>query len=608
MLREAKDVGKANSASFHLSVVMRVLISALMRLSLFALVVPATLMAQAPKSAPAGIRRGATPAPALPLKFVGPPTTGAITARDLMSRLYRFADDSMMGRLAGTPWNDKGTDFIASEVKRLGLEPAGEHGTYFQNALIRREVSDASTLTVAGTSYKLWTDFVPRDQGTVERPVNGAMAVFAGTFGDTSSYLSVDQAAGKVIVMRTGRGADGKPDHNRINRFQLTQRYMNAAAIAVVSVDDMPAGYIDATYRNFGVTEKAPADSTPVPLYFYVTNAVARAMLGGDVDSAKTGATGVPVQAAVRIVEKDAPGRNVIAILRGSDPTLRNEYVAIGAHNDHIGFSTEPAEHDSVYAFMHIAAPQGADNAPPKPTAADWVRINALKDSLRKANPARMDSIYNGADDDGSGSMSVLEIAERFATAKTRPKRSILFIWHVGEELGLFGSEYFTDHPTVPRESIVAELNMDMVGRGGANDYTGVTKAGAALHGGAGYVQLVGARRLSTELGDMVERVNRVQQFGLHFDYSMDADGHPQNIYCRSDHYEYARYGIPIVFFTTGGHADYHQVTDEPQYIDYNRMAQIAKLVQASAFELANLGHRVVVDKPKPDPHGRCQQ
>ena len=574
------------------------------------LAAPLLLSAQAPKSAAAGTRRGATKAPAtaLPLKFVGPPTTGAITARDLMSRLYRFADDSMMGRLAGTPWNDKGTDFIAGEVKRLGLEPAGENGTYFQNALIKRDVASESSMRVGTQSYQLWKEFVPRDQGVKPRPVDGAVAIFAGTFGDSASYLPADQAAGKVVVMRTGRGADGKPDHNRINRFQLTQRYMSAAAIAVVSVDYMPDGYIEKTYRQSSVTEKRDADTTRVPLYFYVTTNVAKAMLGADPDSAKTGLTGVPVQADVRISELTAPGRNVIAILRGSDPTLRNEYVAIGAHNDHIGFDNEPVEHDSAFAFMHIAAPQGADNAPPKPTPADWARINAMKDSLRALRPARMDSIYNGADDDGSGSMAVLEIAERFATNAIRPKRSILFIWHVGEELGLFGSEYFTDHPTVPRDAIVAELNMDMVGRGGTGDFTGVTKAGEAIHGGAGYVQLVGARRLSTELGDMVERVNKAQRFGLRFDYSLDADGHPQNIYCRSDHYEYARYGIPIVFFTTGGHSDYHQVTDEPQYIDYDRMAQISKLVQASAVQIANLGHRVVVDKPKPDPHGRCQQ
>ena len=571
---------------------------------------PLVLMAQAPKSAAAGARRGVPPAHAatLPLKFVGPPTTGAITARDLMSRLYRFADDSMMGRLAGTAWNDKGTDFIASELKRLDLEPAGENGTYFQNALIKRDVSSESSMRVAGQSFQLWKEFVPRDQGVMPRPVDGAVAIFGGTFGDSASYLPAEQAAGRVVVMRTGRGADGRPDHNRINRFQLTQRYMNAAAIAVVSVDYMPEGYIERTYRQSNVSEKVAADTTRVPLYFYVNNGIAKAMLGVDADSAKTGQTGVPVQADLRVNEVTAPGRNVIAILRGSDPKLRGQYVAIGAHNDHIGFSNEPAEHDSVYAFMHIAAPQGADNAPPKPTAADWARINAMKDSLRALRPARMDSIYNGADDDGSGSMSVLEIAERFATSKVRPKRSILFIWHVGEELGLFGSEYFTDHPTVPRDSIVAELNMDMVGRGGVGDFTGVTKDGASIHGGDGYVQLVGARRLSTELGDMVERVNTAQHHGLRFDYSLDADGHPQNIYCRSDHYEYARYGIPIVFFTTGGHADYHQVTDEPQYINYDRMAQIAKLVQSSAVEVANLGHRVVVDKPKPDPHGRCQQ
>jgi hypothetical protein len=160
----------------------------------------------------------------------------------------------------------------------------------------------------------------------------------------------------------------------------------------------------------------------------------------------------------------------------------------------------------------------------------------------------------------------------------------------------------------VPRDSIVAELNVDMVGRGGAHDITGSRKDGADIHGGPGYVQLIGARRLSTELGDLVERTNVRGKFGLRFDYALDANGHPQNIYCRSDHYMYARYGIPIAFFTTGGHADYHQVTDEPQYIDYRRMATIASLIHATANNVANLDHRVAVDKAKPDPKGNCQQ
>ena len=140
------------------------------------------------------------------------------------------------------------------------------------------------------------------------------------------------------------------------------------------------------------------------------------------------------------------------------------------------------------------------------------------------------------------------------------------------------------------------------------NDITGVTKAGALIRGGPGYLQLIGSRRLSTELGDLAETVNVEQAIGLKFDYSLDANGHPQNIYCRSDHYMYARYGIPIIFFTTGGHADYHQVTDVPQYIDYNRMERVGKLVYGLVERVGNLDHRVVVDKPKPDPKGRCVQ
>jgi Zn-dependent M28 family amino/carboxypeptidase len=266
--------------------------------------------------------------------------------------------------------------------------------------------------------------------------------------------------------------------------------------------------------------------------------------------------------------------------------------------------------HDSIYIVNHLFRTSGADDPDPRLTPEQQAQVNGLLADVRRrtaGRSARADSVYNGADDDGSGSVSVLEIAQYFAS-RPRPKRSLLFVWHVAEEEGLYGSEHFTDHPTVPRESIVAQLNIDMIGRGGAGDVTGDAKEGGKLHGGPGYVQLVGSRRLSTELGDLAETVNRTGNHGLRFDYSMDANGHPQVIYCRSDHYEYARYGIPIIFFTTGGHADYHQVTDEPQYIDYGRMAQVAGLVADLARTVANLDHRPVVDHPKPDPHGRCVQ
>jgi Zn-dependent M28 family amino/carboxypeptidase len=205
--------------------------------------------------------------------------------------------------------------------------------------------------------------------------------------------------------------------------------------------------------------------------------------------------------------------------------------------------------------------------------------------------------------------VSILEIAEAFAKGPVKPKRSLIFIWQMGEEKGLWGSQWFTNHPTVPRDSIVADLNMDMVGRGEASDVTGKSKEGDELRGAPNYVQLVGSRRLSTELGDIAEAVNTTQPTPFRFDYSMDANGHPQNIYCRSDHANYARYGIPVIFFTTGGHADYHQVTDEPQYIRYQHMANVDKLVYDIALHVADLDHRVAVDKAHPDsPFARCQQ
>jgi hypothetical protein len=338
----------------------------------------------------------------------------------------------------------------------------------------------------------------------------------------------------------------------------------------------------------------------------------ADALFGRPLDGLAVGTAGKPV--ALSFVPKvesiPFPWRNVVAVLPGSDPALRGQYVAVGAHNDHVGIARRVVDHDSVRIFNKIVRPGGAEDEGKTATPAQQAQAASELAAWRAAHPgtARADSIYNGADDDGSGSMTVAEVAERLVAMNPRPKRSVLFVWHTGEEKGLLGSEWFTDHPTIPRDSIVAQLNIDMVGRGGAGDVTGQTKDGAVIRGGPGYVQLVGSRRLSTELGDLVEATNRDGRLGLRFDYSMDANGHPTNIYCRSDHYSYARYGIPVVFFTTGGHSDYHQVTDEPQYVDYARMAQVGNLIADVAVRVANLDHRVVVDQPKPDPKGRCQQ
>ena len=370
-------------------------------------------------------------------------TVANITPGDLRTRLYIYADDSMMGREAGTVGDMKATAYIAAEAQRMGLEPAGDNGTYFQE--------------------------------------------------------------------------------------------------------------IHATSTRF---------------------------------------TGGPPGTA----------RNVVAILRGSDPVLRDEYVAIGAHNDHIGIKHPAVDHDSLKAYNNeltrLGAPVWDRNMRARRDSLKSV-IHINVDSLHRLRPARLDSISNGADDDGSGTVTVLEIAENLVNARVKPRRSILFVWHTAEEKGLLGSKWFTEHPTVPLNKIVAQLNMDMVGRGSAADIAG---------GGPDYLQLVGSRRVSTELGDIVEQVNSSQSRPLKFDYQYDANGHPERIYCRSDHYEYARFGIPITFFTTGLHPDYHQVTDEPQYIDYDHMTRVADLVRDIAVRVANLDHRPKVDKPVGDPMAACVQ
>jgi hypothetical protein len=561
----------------------------------FAMAMPAVLAAQA--------EHPVSPAEPLPLKLAPRPTTPEITARDLMTRLYIFADDSMMGREVGTEYNLKGTAYIEREVRRLGLVPAGDDGGYFQNIpLFSYRPDSSSTMRIGAQSLAYGKDFLPLARSEKRVVLDGAPVVYGGSTGDTTTWISSAAAAGKVVVLTVPFGLN--PFRNVL--FSTTSRYGRAAAVLLGSLDRIPAGLHAYLAQNTAL--KPDASPTVGPVSVYVTPRVVATLLGST-DNLKSGAAGQAISGAIVVHETHAPGRNVVAILPGADRQLKGEYVALGAHNDHIGLRRSgPVDHDSLRAYNIIARPQGADTPQPVLSEAQLARVRAMTDSLHALHGVRRDSINNGADDDGSGTVSLLEIAEAFATSKARPKRSILFVWHTGEEAGLYGSQHYTDHPTVPRDSIVAQLNMDMVGRGGANDVTGETKDGTLVHGGPGYLQLVGSRRLSTELGDLIEQVNREKHHGFTFDYSMDANGHPQNIYCRSDHYSYARYGIPIVFFTTGGHADYHQVTDEPQYIDYDRMAEVASLVYDAAWKIADLDHRVVVDKPKPDPAGACRQ
>jgi hypothetical protein len=507
----------------------------------------------------------------LPRTLAPRPTVPAITEGDLMTRLYQFADDSMGGRASGTPGHAMATAYLAAEMRRLGLRPAGTNGSYYQDLpMVRRGFEPGGQVRAGTRAFAMGTDFLPVvARGGSPREVGQAEVVLGGTAGDSTTWISAEAAAGKVVVLT----ANPRQATLNLRTFAIgpTSRFASAAAVVMPGLDRFPAGArANALRASIGLA--GPGSSARVPLSILATDAMHEALVA---------AAGRAVTVDVAYREASAPTRNVIAMLPGSDPRLRGQYVALGAHNDHDPLTAVALDHDSLRAAFAARAK---------------VAPRVIVPGSRASRP---DSIKNGADDDGSGSVALLEIAEAFATSSARPKRSILFVWHAAEELGLLGAEHFVANPTVPLDSIVAQLNMDMVGRGGATDIEG---------GGPQYLQLVGSRRLSRELGDLVESVNARQPRPFRFDYAFDADGHPERIYCRSDHAAYAKHGIPVTFFHTGLHLDYHQVTDEPQYIDYDKLHATTRLIHDVAMELANRPARPKLDGPRPDSRVACRQ
>jgi Zn-dependent M28 family amino/carboxypeptidase len=243
--------------------------------------------------------------------------------------------------------------------------------------------------------------------------------------------------------------------------------------------------------------------------------------------------------------------QNVVAKIEGSDPTLKNEYVAFGAHYDHVG----------------VGAPD-----------------------------KNGDAIYNGADDDGSGTTAILSLAEAIAKGP-RPKRSFLFVWHCGEEKGLWGSEYFTDHPTVPLDKIVTQINIDMIGR---SRPPGDKNSRNDRLTGPDEIYVIGSKMMSTELGQITEQVN-TSYLKLKLNYKYDDPKDTERLFFRSDHFNYAKHGVPIIFYFDGVHEDYHRPSDEVSKIDFAKMEKVTRTVLATAWEVANRAERVKVDKKLPD-------
>ena len=289
------------------------------------------------------------------------------------------------------------------------------------------------------------------------------------------------------------------------------------------------------------------------------------------------------------------PARNVLAVLPGSDPARAGEYVLVSAHNDHVGVNGTAVDHDSLRAVNTVTRCQGANDPACRPTTDQQRRIDSLIAHARSIRPPRRDSVMNGADDDGSGTVVLLEIAEQFA--KERPARSILFVSHNGEEGGLVGSKWFTDHPTVPLTQVVAALNMDMVGKG---------RAEQVKFGGPNSLQLLGARRLSREFGDIIDSVNAIRAEPMALDRSWDVRENPLNRFCRSDQVYYVLKDVPVTYFSLGYAQDYHQATDEPQYIDYDHAARVGRFLHDVMAAVADRRDRPAITGADPT-YPRCR-
>jgi hypothetical protein len=572
------------------------------------------------------------------------PTVPAITANDLRTRLYQIADDSMMGRRVGELGNFKATTYIAAEFKRLGLKPAGDNGTFFQELAYGPMGFDSTTarLNAGGSPLAAIRDWIPiapsATNGIGARAdLNNVPTVFAGRWRDTSVALDPALFRGKIAVFTSsaagagliagGRGAarilrcDSVPDKFGAEAAARVEAAVRADSIAgrggrgggrggagaardaraqaagavgvlIVTTDSLPATAVTAAFGGRGSMQSAvPAPPAGALGAGAITPAAAERLFGKPVDQLAMGASGQAVSATWSYDwhMSKTPARNVIAVKPGADPARAGEYVLISAHNDHNGVNAVAVEHDSLRAVNIVTRPQGNNDPVCRPTAAQQHTIDSLIARARSIRPPRRDSIMNGADDDGSGTAVLLEIAEKFATEK--PARSIIFVSHTSEESGLNGSKWFTDHPTIPLTSIAAALNMDMVGKG---------RADQVKFGGPTSVQTLGSRRLSREFGDIIDSVNAKSSEPMAVDKSWDVSANPMNRFCRSDQVNYVLHDVPVTYFSLGYAEDYHQVTDEPQYIEYDHAARLARFVHDIAWAIAQRKDRPAISGNDP--------
>lgn len=460
------------------------------------------------------------------------PYAKTIKAADLKKHLYIIASKEMAGREATTEGERKAAAYLENQFRTIGLKP-GNNGSYQMYFPVYQDSIVSSEIIVNGTSFTKGKDFVPSTQNYTATLLAGEV-VFAGG-GMRNDYDSLNVNGKVVLIMPPAPASNSNGRPRRFNPFMIQDLASKNGAAAILIVQDQ----IQAPASALGNMTMNQYRSTIYPNTYLVSETVAKTILGKDFESLKNNvATALPASKTYKTniklgfekTTKVLQSSNVVGVIEGTD--LKDEYVIMTAHYDHEG-----SRGDSI--------------------------------------------IYYGADDDGSGTVSLIEFAEAFMKAKAAgkgPRRSIVIMAVSGEEKGLWGSRYYSEHPIFPIEKTTVNLNTDMIGR-----IDPKRKIGDSTN----YVYVVGDDKISSDLKPISESINK-KYTKLELDYKYNDPNDTERIYYRSDHYNFARVGIPIIFYFNGTHADYHRPTDTPDKINYELMEKRARLIFHTAWEMAN--------------------
>lgn len=477
----------------------------------------------------------------------------SITEAELKEHLYTYASDEFEGRETGQPGQKKAVEYLKAYYQKLGIPAAKKDGDYFQKVPLELSKLPSGSVGVNGKDFPVGQHILTFSavEGDYKEIVYAGYGIEQDTYSD---YKDLD-VSGKIVLVKSGEplNADGNFTLSGTNEKSIWSNMSESIGKRMELASEKGAkGIIFFDLGNFGrfknrfevmrrndrgrMVLKTNKDAEFAS--FFADDVFAKAILPTIEKDQKPRRIPLSLSLKVTSPNNQIESENVVAILKGSEKP--EEYVVISSHLDHIGVNADG-------------------------------------------------QINNGADDDGSGSVAMLSIAKAFkmaADAGHGPERSIVFLHVTGEEKGLLGSKYYTDEePIFPLEKTVADLNIDMIGR-----------IDPKRDGDRNYIYLIGSDKLSTELHELSEAVNK-KYTNIELDYTYNDVNDPNRFYYRSDHYNFAKNNIPIIFYFNGTHADYHKPGDTPDKINYDLLENRTRLIFYTAWEVANRDKRLVVDK-----------